>query len=215
MASCARVRGHRPGLRVRGFSLVELMVTIAIMVLMMAAVLPSMSDWIANMRLRNVAESMLMGMQKARAEAVKSNQLVSFWLVSPSNAVTLDNTCALLSTSASWVISLDDPVGACASARSATTSPRLLDAHPGGSAAASFAVAALNQAGEAATRVRFNGFGQRPVLTPDTDIQTIDITSAAAGMRRLRLEITSSGSVRMCDRDAPVTVPADPQACLL
>lgn len=76
-------------------------------------------------------------------------------------------------------------------------------------------VAALNQASEAATRVRFTGFGQRPVMTPDTDIRTIDFTSTTAGTQRLRIEITSGGSARMCDRDALVTVPPDPKACLL
>lgn len=212
---CTDAQGHRPGVRVRGFSLVELMVTIAIMVLMMAAVLPSMSDWIANMRLRGAAEAVLTGLQKTRAEAVKTNQLVSFWLVSPSNAVSLDNTCALLSTSASWVISVDDPTGACGSVPSATASPRLVEAHGAGPVAAAMNVAALNQASEAATRVRFTGFGQRPVMTPDTDIRTIDFTSTTAGTQRLRIEITSGGSARMCDRDALVTVPPDPKACLL
>lgn len=203
------------GVRSRGFSLVELMVTIAIMVLMLAAVLPSMSEWITNMRLRGAAEAVLVGLQKTRAEAVKANQVVSFWLVSPSNAVSLDNGCALLSTSASWVISLDDPAGACASAPSPTTAPRLIEAHGAGVVAAAMTVAALNQSGDPATQVRFNGFGQRPVLTPDTDIRTIDFTSPAAGTQRLRIEITSGGSVRMCDRDALVTVPPDPKACLL
>jgi type IV fimbrial biogenesis protein FimT len=198
-----------------GFSLIELMVTIAIMVLLMAAVAPSMTEWIANVRLRGAAEVALTGLQRARAEAIKTNQFVSFWLVSPATASKLDNTCALSAVSPSWVISLDDPSGACASEPSATVAPLIIEAHGAGKAALGANVSALSATNAAATQVRFNGFGQRSIVSPDPDIRTIDFTSTTTGTRRLRIEVSPGGSVRLCDRDAPVLVPPDPRACLL
>lgn len=191
------------------------MVTISIMALLMAAVVPSMTEWIANMRLRGTAEVAMIGLQKARAEAVKSNQTVTFWLVSPANSATLDNTCILSSSSPAWVIGLDDPTGACLGPPSMQTAPRIIESHGGGKTAFGVDVLALSGTNQAATQVKFNSFGQRPANTPDVDIRTIDFTSTTTGTRRIRIEISIAGGMRMCDRDAPTTIPPDPKACLL
>lgn len=198
-----------------GFSLVELMVAIVIMVLLMAAVAPSMTESVANVRLRGTAEIALTGLQRARAEAIKRNQIVTFWLMSPATASKLDDTCTLSATSPSWVISLDDPSGACATEPSATVAPRIIEAHGAGKAALGATVSALNSTNASATQVRFNGFGQRIIVSPDPDIRTIDFTSTTTGTRRLRIEVSTGGSARLCDRDTPVLVPPDPKACLL
>jgi type IV fimbrial biogenesis protein FimT len=199
----------------QGLSLIEVMVTVAIMALLMAAAVPSMGEWIANVRLRGAAEVAISGLQKARAEAIKSNQVVGFWLVSPATAVELDNTCALSSSSPSWVISLNDPTGACLGPPVINTAPGIIESHGAGKTASGTNVSALSGTNEAATQVKFNGFGRRPAATPDSDIRTIDFTSTTTGARRLRIEISTGGGVRMCDRDAPNTVPPDPKACLL
>lgn len=209
MGNVSKSRGEQ------GFSLVELMVTIAVMALLMAAVAPSMTEWIANVRLRGAAEVAMTGLQRARAEAIKTNQVVTFWLVSPATLSKLDNSCALSSASPSWVISLDNPAGACAAAPSATAAPLIIEAHGAGKAGIGANVSALTGTNAAATQVRFNGFGQRAIVSPDPDIRTIDFTSSTSGTRRLRIEVSPGGSVRMCDRDAPVTVPPDPRACSL
>lgn len=191
------------------------MVIVAIVALLMVAVAPGMAEWIVNVRLRGAAEVAMVGLQKARAEAIKRNQVVTFWLVSPAMAAALDNSCALSSASPSWVISLDDPAGACAGTPSATVAPRIVESRGAGKAANGIDVSALSGAGAAATQVRFNGFGQRSVANPDADIRTIDFTSSTTGTRRIRIEVSTGGSVRMCDRDAPATTPPDPRACLL
>lgn len=197
-----------------GFSLIELMVTVSIMVILVTAVAPGASEWLANLRLRGAAEAALAGLQKARAEAIKRNQVVTFWLVSPANVASLDNSCDLSSTSPSWVISLDSPAGQCASATSATIAPRIVEAHGAGSATTGIEVAALTQvdpvAGPAqpATQVAFDAFGQ--TLNPAASIRTIDFTSPTAGTRHLRMQISLAGAVRMCDRD--VAAP-DPMTC--
>lgn len=187
----------------QGFGLIEMMITVSIMALLMAAVAPSMTEWIVNTRLRGSAEITLAGLQKARAEAIKSNQVMTFWMVSPTAAAKLDNTCALSSASASWVIGLSDPAGACASEPSATVAPMIIESHGAGNTATGVDVSAVSGSNAAATKVGFNGFGQRPLAIPDDDIRSIDFTSTTTGTRHLRIEISAGGSVKMCDVVAP------------
>ena len=187
----------------QGFGLIEMMITVSIMALLMAAVGPSMTEWIVNTRLRSSAEVTLAGLQKARSEAIKSNQVVKFWMVSPTAASKLDNTCALSPASPSWVISISNPAGACASEPSSTVEPMIIESRGAGKTATGIDVSAMSGSNAAATQVGFNGFGQRPLVTPDTDIRSIDFTSTTTGTRHLRIEISAGGSVRMCDVVAP------------
>ena len=64
-----------------GFSLVELMVTVAVLSLLMVLAVPSFTEWIQNSRIRTAAESVQNGVQLARAEAVRRNARVEFALV--------------------------------------------------------------------------------------------------------------------------------------
>ncbi|MDO9071737.1 MAG: GspH/FimT family pseudopilin [Rubrivivax sp.] len=64
----------------RGFSLIELMVTVAVLAVGLSVAAPSLSTQIANYRLRSAAEAVLNGLNYARAEAVRRNSNVSFTL---------------------------------------------------------------------------------------------------------------------------------------
>lgn len=64
----------------RGFSLIELMVTVAVLAVGLALAAPTLSTQIANYRLRSAAEGVLNGLNFARAEAVRRNSNVSFTL---------------------------------------------------------------------------------------------------------------------------------------
>jgi type IV fimbrial biogenesis protein FimT len=200
-------------LRPNGYSLVEVLVTIAVIAVLMAAITPSAAELIANLRLRGAAEATMTGLHKARSEAIKSNQIVTLWLVSANSTSALDNSCALSSTSPSWVVAYDDPSGKCASTPSTDAAPRIVQISNSGPSASNMVVAAVDSGGNASTQVAFNGYGRRPDAAAATDISIIDFTSSTTGSRRLRIEISSVGGVRMCDRDAPSTAPPDPKAC--
>ena len=64
----------------RGFTLIELMVSVAVLAVGLALAAPSLSTQIANYRLRAAAEGVLNGLNQARAEAVRRNSNVSFTL---------------------------------------------------------------------------------------------------------------------------------------
>lgn len=63
-----------------GFTLIELMVVVAIIAIGASLAAPSFSQMVANYRVRSAAESMLNGVNYARAEAVRRNSDVKFSL---------------------------------------------------------------------------------------------------------------------------------------
>jgi type IV fimbrial biogenesis protein FimT len=66
--------------RARGFTLVEMIISVAFLAFLLALALPDFSTWMRNLELRNAAQSITSGLQRARAEAVSRNTNVSFVL---------------------------------------------------------------------------------------------------------------------------------------
>jgi type IV fimbrial biogenesis protein FimT len=195
--------------RQRGLSLIELVVTFAVLGLVLAAALPSISSVIRSSKVRNVAESLQGGLQRARNEALRRNQNVTFWLMSADANGNLTTACRPSSVSASWVVSLDDPSGDCAAAASETLAPRIVESQGQGTDGAAVTVAAKRTDGAAATSVTFNGFG-RPVGTDH--LATIDLEATGDSQaRKLRLVVvTGGGSLRMCELGVAAD---DPRKC--
>lgn len=62
----------------RGFTIVELIVTLMLMAMLVALGAPMMSDYLRNARLREAANTILTALQFARGEAIKRNQPLAF-----------------------------------------------------------------------------------------------------------------------------------------
>lgn len=192
----------------RGISLIEIAITLVILALLIALGVPSFQTWLLNTQIRNSAEGMSAGLQRARSEAVRRNQTVQFTLVSIANTAVLDNTCAASAAGSSWVISQDEPSGKCSENASDVTSPRIVDKRAAGDGSRSAIVAGFDAAGNAASSVVFNGFGRVNGATP---LAQINVTSSVAGTRALRIQISNGGSIRLCD--PVVTDGSDPRRC--
>jgi type IV fimbrial biogenesis protein FimT len=208
----------------RGLTLIELIVTISILALLLAAAAPSISGWIRNTQVRNTASSMLAGLNRARNEALRRNAPVRFSLVSLADSAVMDGSCALSSNGVSWVVSLRDPTSNCNKtptqledpdvlklALNDANDPIIVERHAGGSGGKHAAAAALLADGvTAGSTVTFNSFGR---VADATSVRVIDVKSAAGNTdaRRLRIEIAPGGSVRLCDFD--VAAATDPRRC--
>lgn len=70
---CHLPRAARPAGHVRGFSLIELMVTIAIVAILLSVALPNMADAIARSRIASSANDFVASLSSARTEAIRRN----------------------------------------------------------------------------------------------------------------------------------------------
>lgn len=185
-----------------GITLIEVMIGLVILGILLAAGLPSFSQWIQSSQIRTSADALQNGLTLARTEAVRRNTNVRFQLVSTTTAA-----CALSDTGSSWVVSLDDPTGACDSAASDTVAPRIVQIRASGEGAPN---AVINGGG--VSTITFNGTGQASVAATLNVTNPTGGTCAAVGgqMRCLRVTVSTGGQVRMCD---PARAADDPQGC--
>jgi len=198
----------------RGFSLIELLITLAIVGVLLALGASSFSAWIMNMRIRTAAEAIQNGLQLARGEAVRRNSSISFSLTT-----SVDGACILSTTSSNWVVSFDNPSNACDSLPVDDTflitdavnnpAPRILQRRAAAEGSNNVVVAA----GQAT--VIFNGLGRvtnaaaSPVVI---NVQPPAAVGNCASLRCLRVTVTLGGQIRMCDPAYPVNG-TDPQRC--
>jgi type IV fimbrial biogenesis protein FimT len=66
--------------RAAGFTMIELIVTLTIFSVLVALTVPSMRTWIANAKVRAVADSLQNGVRMAQTEALRRSRLVVFAL---------------------------------------------------------------------------------------------------------------------------------------
>lgn len=185
-----------------GFSLIELMVAVAVMAVLAALALPSFTDWIRNNQVRVAAETLREGLQLARSEAVKRNTRVRLQWVS-----SLDNTCALNTSGPYWVVNAGaaiTPAGNCGAAVGQSASPFIVQSSPVTASASKVTVSS------SAPVVAFDGSGRlssttNPTTSPGTfkvNLGIFPISSCVengGNLRCLQVVVTLAGEVRMCD----------------
>ncbi|HZW11982.1 MAG TPA: GspH/FimT family pseudopilin [Noviherbaspirillum sp.] len=188
----------------RGFTLIEMMISIAILAVLLGLAAPGFQTFIRNTQIRTTADSLQAGMQLARSEALRRNARVSFWLVSG-----IDAGCARTSAGTSWVVSIDDPTGACNASISNTVAPRLIQTRLGSDGSSGITINAVTGAlaPAASSCITFNGFGTVEPVCPGggAPIGRVSIvsTNSPNTTRDLQVRIASGGSIRMCDPDVP------------
>src|SRR3989442_5253007 len=62
----------------RGFTLIEIMISLTVLGILLMVALPSFGTWLQNQQLRAASEATLNGLQVARAASIRRNVLVQF-----------------------------------------------------------------------------------------------------------------------------------------
>jgi type IV fimbrial biogenesis protein FimT len=196
-----------------GITMIEVMVSVAIIAIVMALGIPNLSSWMQNTQVKSTAESVLTGLQLARAEAVRQNTKTRFQLTDTTGMASwaistpvLDRTDCPVST---------DPYPCLVQSGAASESGQ--NARLGVSTASlsstdySTAIAAGAGMGLSPT-VIFDAFGRADSSV--TNITRIDVTNSNyANARRLVISITDSGMVKLCDPLLSNLTPPNPRGC--
>ncbi len=89
--------------RAAGFTLIEMIVTMGIFALMVALIVPSLRVWVADSRVRAVADSLQNGVRLAQAESLRRSRQVVFALTNGSPTVTAPSFTAA-ANGANWAV---------------------------------------------------------------------------------------------------------------
>lgn len=200
----------------QGFSMAELLVSIAILVIVLGLGVPSFSSWISNTQVRSTAESLLAAIQLARGEAVRQNSRAQFMLTGDTNGV------------AGWkVIAASSSVpGSFATADGATIAQTAGAAETGANARLGVSTAVQATSSCCATSVSagtgmggspppglvFDAFGKIADDTSVTTVTRIDVTKVGdtgandeEKNRRMVILISPFGVAKLCKPSLPTT----------
>jgi type IV fimbrial biogenesis protein FimT len=197
----------------RGFSLIELMVGVAIVSIVLFLGVPVFSTWLQSSQIRNAAESIVSGLEIAKAEAVRRNANVQFQLTSLAGGGVASDWAV------SCVAASPDPTIVCPNAGLAAPN----DVIQRRNSAEGSRNVQLAAAGVANTIV-FNGIGRitptpAPAVAPNFAPIQITVSNpaggtcvtAGGGMRCLNILVNGGGQVRMCD--PAVALAVNPRGC--
>ena len=192
-----------------GFTLVELLVGMALMAALMLIAVPNFSTWLQNTQIRTASEAVLNGVHLARAEAVRRNVPVIFQMTS-----TLDNTCTVSTSGKNWVVSLDPVAGLCGTPPSADLSASAAGRIVQVRSSTDGSKNATVEASQAS--ITFNGLG-RPTAGAGMNVTVRNPTGGSCNpggpMRCMRVTVSSMGQVRLCDPQAASAASGNPQGC--
>jgi type IV fimbrial biogenesis protein FimT len=188
---------------VRGFTLVELVVTFALVALLTMLAVPSFTTWIQNTKVRAVADSLQTGVRLAQTEAVRRNQQVVLSLTNATPGLGV----AAASNGSNWSAQTVAQFGGTATF---IQGGALADMASGVSINSSINAICFNSNGRMVTNASSTGVPGASCAA--TGPATFDITRTSAD-RRLRVIVQLGGQVHMCDPDRPTLSSTSPDGC--
>jgi type IV fimbrial biogenesis protein FimT len=183
-----------------GFTLIELMVGIAIFALLLLIGLPSFTTYLRNSEVRSTTESIANALRSAAAEAANRNETVTFAINGGGG-----------SGWTGWEISYVDDNDAKQIIQTASKKE--------GGSNTTLTLAPVDK-----TAVTFTGLGRIANQgTANDHLEQIDVASVVSGARSLRIIVDDVNppaagkprGIRMCDPDPALAAlsPPDPRAC--
>lgn len=169
------------------------MVTIAVLAILLAVGVPAFSEYMASTRVRNVAENFYSGIQKARAEAIRSNEPVNFFLTDDIPTSANSGSLTLTSSGQNWAVHVPGrPAG-----------EQLIDSKvvaEGGAAAVSVNAGAV-------TTLTFNGLGALTAPAAAAVVSFVHPLNSTCDLslavRCVNVRVSLGGQSRLCEPGRP------------
>lgn len=196
----------------RGFNLLELMITVAIIAVFLGIGIPAIGDWIQNRQVNVLAESIASGMRLAQIEAVQRN--VPIDMVFTTSDVTSPANPATVTLTAGGLAKTDPTPNWMVRVSGATTSAGFIQGKMGtdGSENARFsgpAGVSFSPLGRLTASIAANGATTAPAGNLVFRVVNPSVQSNLANKRCVYVSI--GGAVRVCD---PRAVSPDSRACV-
>jgi type IV fimbrial biogenesis protein FimT len=154
----------------QGFTLIELIVTIVVMMAVSMLAIPAFQTSIGNSQIRTVAESIKNGLQQARVEAIKRNSKIKF----------------TLQTDSAWQFGCETSTANCPSVISTKSATE--------GASSNISITADNYT------ALFTGFGTRdPAQAGMSRVDVTSQAGSVDERRALRILLAAGGNARLCD----------------
>lgn len=184
---------------VRGFTLIELMVTISIIAMMLGLGFPSFRVWITNAQVRSTADVLQTGLRTAKAEAERRNRNVQFSFTNATPALSATPVAGGSNWSLQTVAQFGDPAAEFVAGGS------LSDQANGVSITSTPSVASIC----------FDSLGRMVTIAAvscTAAAQSIDVAKVGSD-RPMRITLAAGGQVRMCDPNRPMRSSNAPDGC--
>lgn len=166
-----------------GFSLVELMIGLAVLMAVITLGIPGFKNSVGNGQIKTVAESIKNGLQLARLEAIKRNTKIKF----------------TLSSNSAWSYGCNTITNDCPSTIQSK------NANEGSSSNIALTITS-------GSNLIFNSFGLRDSASTITQVEVKNIGMTDVEQRELRVMVNTGGNAKICDPDTSIPT-GDPRKC--
>ena len=188
--------------RLRGFTLIELVVTIALLAILIGLAVPAFGEWIRNTRVRTASDALQNGLRTAQSEALRRNRQVVFFLTNAQPAAGINAAANGRNWSLQTVARFDDTEaefiqgGALADMASGVTitGPTAL---------------CFNSNGRLVTNASDSGPTGTGVTNATCDAADANFNLDLTDARALSVRVTLGGQVRMCDPTRSIATSPD------
>jgi type IV fimbrial biogenesis protein FimT len=202
--------------RPRGFTLIELAVTMAVLALLAVLAVPNLSAWMQNARVRTTADLIQDGLRQAQTEAVKQNRVVAFFLTNTQPTPTsLPAPAAAGSAVKYWYAATVPWTTAQLTSNGVTTTSNQLTMVANGIISSDAAQVTTTELSGTIQTLCFSPYGRLtatsndpsaspvtcnvPTNTPPLVSYEVAPITASSTAHKLHVTVSLGGQIRMCD----------------
>ena len=188
-----------------GFSVLELMITIAVIAILAVLGMPTMADAISNAKVRSATEALQNGLRNAQAEAIRRSHQTAFVLTNVTPAL----SAAAVANGKNWYIQVLPVVASESVDSTFYVQGGSFGGETSGVTITGPAAICFNSMGRVVANAS-PGLGAGVACSAPAPTTTFDVTRSGAN-RTLELQVGANGKIRMCDTSR--TIATQPDGC--